>query len=273
MNTLLPGTLAVIAYIAASAALIHSLQADYIATAHTPWQRLRVLSLGWLAALLHGASLLDMYDPAGTVNFSFLSVSSLAGLGIVGVLLLTSLSRPVDKLGVIIFPLSALLVLLKLVLPEGAHALKIHSWQLNVHILVSMLAYSFLNIAALQALLLALQDRHLRSHNAKGLIRSLPPLQTMEKLLFQLITAGFALLSLSLSTGFLFVENLFAQHLIHKTVLSILAWLVFGILLAGRAFQGWRGQTVIRWTLSGFASLMLAYFGSKIVLELILKRQ
>lgn len=272
MNTSLSGVFAIIAYVAASAALIHSLQTDYTATANTAWQRLRVLSLGWLAALLHAASLSDMCDRAGTVNFSFLSVSSLAGLGIVAILLLTALTRPVDKLGVIIFPLNAVLVFLKLVLPEEAHALKIHSWQMDAHILVSMLAYSFLNIAALQALLLALQDWHLRRHHAKGLIRSLPPLQTMEKLLFQLIAAGFVLLSLSLLTGFLFVENLFAQHLVHKTVLSILAWLVFGILLAGRAVQGWRGQTAIRWTLGGFAALMLAYFGSKMVLEWILNR-
>jgi ABC-type uncharacterized transport system permease subunit len=272
MNTHLFGALAIAAYLAASAALIHSLQTDYAATANSAWRRLRILSLGWLAALLHGASLSDMCDRAGTVNFSFLSVSSLAGLGIAAILLLAALSRPVDKLGVIIFPLSAMLVFLKLAVPEEAHALKIHSWQMNVHILASMLAYSFLNIAALQALLLALQDWHLRKHRAKGLIRSLPPLQTMEKLLFQLIAAGFALLSLSLLSGFLFVENLFAQHLVHKTALSILAWLVFGILLAGRAFQGWRGQTAIRWTLGGFAALMLAYFGSKMVLEWILNR-
>ena len=272
MNTSLFGVLAVIAYLAASAALVHSLQTDYIAQSAGIWQRLRVLALGWLAAVFHGASLSDMCDRAGTVNFSFLSVSSLAGLSIVAILLLAALTKPVDKLGVIIFPLNAALVFLKLVVPEEAHTLKIHSWQMDVHILVSMLAYSFLNMAALQALLLALQDWHLRSHHAKGLIRSLPPLQTMEKLLFQLIAAGFVLLSLSLLSGFLFVQNLFAQHLVHKTILSIFAWLVFGVLLLGRVRQGWRGQLAIRWTLGGFVSLMLGYFGSKIVLEWILNR-
>jgi len=273
MNTHLYAAYAIVAYLAATAALVHSLRADYVVTSSSTWQRLRILALGWLGASFHGASLSDMCDRMGTVNFSFLSVSSLAGLLIVAILLLASLTKPVDKLGVILFPLNACLVLLKLVLPEETHALAIRSWQMNAHILVSMLAYSFLNLAALQALLLALQDWHLRTHHAKGLIRSLPPLQTMEKLLFQLIAAGFALLSLSLLTGFLFVENLFAQHLVHKTVLSILAWLVFGILLAGRVRQGWRGQTAIRWTLGGFAALMLAYFGSKMVLEWILGRR
>lgn len=266
------GIFAIIAYLAASAALVHSLQTDYIGTRSNPWQRLRILGLGWLAALLHGASLSDMCDRAGTVNFSFLSVSSLAGLSIVAILLLTALTKPVDKLGVIIFPLNAALICLKIAVPEEAHTLKVHSWQMDFHILVSMLAYSFLNMAALQALLLALQDWHLRSHHAKGLIRSLPPLQTMEKLLFQLIGAGFVLLSFSLLTGILFVNNLFAQHLVHKTVLSIFAWLVFAVLLLGRVRQGWRGQTAIRWTLGGFSSLMLGYFGSKMVLEWILDR-
>ena len=273
MNTSLSGIAAVIVYLAAGAALLHSLHTDYVASPTFAWQRLRILSLGWLAAVLHAASLSDMCDRAGTVNFSFLSVSSLAGLIIVAILLLAALSRPVDKLGVIIFPINAALIAMKLAVPEQAHTLKVLSWQMDVHILVSMLAYSFLNIAALQALLLALQDWHLRSRHAKGVIRSLPPLQTMEKLLFQLIGAGFALLSLSLLTGFLFVENLFAQHLVHKTVLSILAWLVFGTLLTGRIRQGWRGQTAIRWTLGGFSALMLAYFGSKMVLEWLLHRQ
>ena len=272
MSTSLFGIYAIIAYLAASAALVHSLQTDYITTEKNPWLRFKILGLGWLAALFHGASLSDMCDRAGTVNFSFLSVSSLAGLSIVGILLLAALTKPVDKLGVIIFPLNAAIIFLKLVVPEEAHALKVHSWQMDMHILVSMLAYSFLNMAALQALLLALQDWHLRSHHAKGLIRSLPPLQTMEKLLFQLIAAGFVLLSLSLLTGFLFVENLFAQHLVHKTVLSLIAWIIFSSLLIGRLRYGWRGKTAVRWTLSGFFLLLLAYFGSKLVLEIILHR-
>jgi ABC-type uncharacterized transport system permease subunit len=94
----------------------------------------------------------------------------------------------------------------------------------------------------------------------------------MENLLFQLLGSGFALLTLSLGTGFIFLDNLFAQHLAHKTVLSILAWLVFAMVLAGRIRYGWRGQVAIRWTLGGFVSLMLAYFGSKMVMEWILKR-
>ena len=144
---------------------------------------------------------------------------------------------------------------------------------MTVHIFSSLLAYSFLNIAAIQALLLAAQDVCLRGRHPDGfLVRSLPSLQSMESLMFQLIGAGLDLLTVSLLTGFLFLENMFAQHLVHKTVLSLLAWLVFAILLIGRLRHGWRGQIAIRWTVSGFGALMLAYFGSKLVLELILNR-
>lgn len=101
-------------------------------------------------------------------------------------------------------------------------------------------------------------------------MKRIPPLQTMEKLLFDSIVAGFIGLTLALLSGFVFLQDLFAQHLAHKTVLSIIAWLVFATLLAGRFTLGWRGRTAIRWTLSGFISLMLAYFGSKLVYEFII---
>ena len=103
-------------------------------------------------------------------------------------------------------------------------------------------------------------------------VRTLPPLEVMERLLFQMIGTGFALLSAALLTGIVFLEDIFAQHLVHKTVLSIVSWMIFGILLWGRWRFGWRGRTAIRWTLSGFLFLILAYFGSKLVLELILQR-
>ena len=140
------------------------------------------------------------------------------------------------------------------------------------HILASIIAFSLLNIAALQALLLAFQDQQLKSHPPKRFAQSLPSLQTMESLLFQMLSAGVLFLSISLVSGFVFIEDLFAQHLVHKTVLSISAWLLFSGLLLGRWRYGWRGQIALYWTLSGFLLLMLAYFGSKFVLELILHR-
>ena len=102
-------------------------------------------------------------------------------------------------------------------------------------------------------------------------MRALPPLDTTEELLFTLLAAGFCLLSLSLMSGFFFLENMFYQHLAHKTVLSCIAWAIFGVLLFGRWRFGWRGKTVVHWTLAGFVLLILAYFGSKLVLEIVLR--
>jgi ABC-type uncharacterized transport system permease subunit len=146
------------------------------------------------------------------------------------------------------------------------------AWGIGIHVLVSLFAYSLLTLASVQAILLAIQDHHLHGRHPGGFVRALPPLQTMEILLFELIGVGFFLLSLALVSGFAFLEDMFAQHLVHKTLLSVVSWLVFAGLLWGRFRFGWRGRTAIRGTLTGFVFLMLAYFGSKLVLELILQR-
>jgi ABC-type uncharacterized transport system permease subunit len=151
-------------------------------------------------------------------------------------------------------------------------AIEIVGSGLKAHILISILSYGLLTLAALQAVLLAIQTRYLRNRHPGGFIRALPPLETMDALLFRLIALGYLMLSLSLLTGVTYIEDIFAQHLVHKTVLSFAAWVVFAVLLWGRWRFGWRGRTAVRWTLSGFIVLMLAYFGSKLVLELILQR-
>jgi ABC-type uncharacterized transport system permease subunit len=138
--------------------------------------------------------------------------------------------------------------------------------------MMSVLAYSLLSIAAVQSVLLAIQDKHLREKRPGGFIRSLPPLQTMETLLFQLIGLGLTILTLSLISGVIYLDDMFAQHLVHKTILSMTAWVVFATLLWGRWKFGWRGRTAIRWTLTGFVVLLLAYMGSKWVTEIMLGR-
>ncbi|MCU0769505.1 MAG: cytochrome c biogenesis protein CcsA [Burkholderiaceae bacterium] len=150
----------------------------------------------------------------------------------------------------------------------------------RLHLVLAILAYSLLTIAAMQALLMATMDRRLhgdarveRTPMARFLDR-LPPLLAMETVLFRLITAGFALLTATLASGVFFSEQTFGRPLRfdHKSVFTIAAWLVFGGLLAGRVFFGWRGRTALRWTLIGFAMLMLAYVGSRFVLEVLLGR-
>jgi ABC-type uncharacterized transport system permease subunit len=143
---------------------------------------------------------------------------------------------------------------------------------LTAHILLSMASAALLFAAAVTALLLVFLDRRLRTRRLADLPSVLPPLDALEKVMFRLIAAGFVLLTLALVTGFVFVTNLFEQHLEHKTILSLIAWVLFGILLFGRIRYGWRGRAAVRWTLSGFGMLTLAYFGSKFVLETVLGR-
>jgi ABC-type uncharacterized transport system permease subunit len=145
-------------------------------------------------------------------------------------------------------------------------------WELTAHILLSMGAAALLFAAAVTAILLVFLDRRLRTHRIADLSSALPPLDALEKVMFRLIATGFGLLTLALITGFVFVTNLFTQNLVQKTVLSLIAWLLFGVLLIGRLRFGWRGRSAVRWTLWGFGILAVAYFGVKFVLEYLFGR-
>ena len=268
MNPILFGLLAIMLYLLASGMLIMRLALPPMCG---DCKRMRIFITGGVALLLHGMLLYPSILTDNGLNLGFFNAASLIALTTALLLLLAAFIEPVDNLGIAVFPVAALTIGLQLAYPEqhiitGATA----SWQLNTHILTSLLAYSILGLAALQSILLAIQDHHLRNRSPGGFIRALPPLQIMETLLFQMIGVGFTLLSLALVTGILFLEDIFAQHLVHKTTLSIAAWVVFALLLWGRWRFGWRSRVAIRWTLWGFVFLMLAYFGSKFVLELVL---
>ncbi|MFN7571335.1 MAG: inner membrane protein YpjD [Betaproteobacteria bacterium] len=178
----------------------------------------------------------------------------------------------------LVLPLAAVSALLPALFPGSVVAVASGKLALRVHLLVALLSYSLLTIAALHALLMAALDRQLHAATRDGggsrLFRHVPPLLAMEKLLFQLIGIGFLLLTATVLSGVVFSEYLFGRALRfeHKTVWSIAAWLVFGGLLVGRHFFGWRGRVALRWTLAGFVMLLLAYVGSRFVLEVILQR-
>jgi ABC-type uncharacterized transport system permease subunit len=230
------------------------------------------LYLAWTAVFTHFLYKVIIFHQNGGFNFSFFSTSSLIAMIVALLLLIAALNKPVEKLGIAIFPVAASMLALELKFADKTQLLSSYNWAMSTHILTSIIAFSLFNIAALQAILLAIQDQQLKSHPPKRFIQSLPPLQTMEALLFQMLGTGIVFLTISLVSGFLFIEDLFAQHLVHKTVLSILAWIIFTGLLIGRSRYGWRGKPAIQWTLIGFVLLLLAYFGSKLVLELILHR-
>jgi len=222
-----------------------------------------------VALAFHSLLLYQNFIVTAGLNFGVFNALSLLTWLVTLLLLLAMFSRPVENLGLAVFPLAALSLVLEASF-STEHFISSDNLSLKLHILISILSYSIFTIAAIQSLLLAYQDRHLHNKHPGGVIRALPPLQTMETLLFQMLVVGFILQSLSLLSGFAFLEDMFAQHLVHKTVLSIMAWSIFAILLWGRWQFGWRGKTAIRATLSGFILLLLAYLGSKIVLEVMI---
>jgi ABC-type uncharacterized transport system permease subunit len=163
-------------------------------------------------------------------------------------------------------------LLLAALLETRPSAHGIADWRIATHAALAVLAFATLAIAAVVAIQLGVQDHALRAHRLSRWFSGAPPLVQVEQLLFQLIAAGFLLLTVALLTGVLFVNDLMGQHLAHKTVLSAVAWAVFGVLLAGRMRYGWRGRRAVRLVLSGVALLVLAYFGSKFVLDVVLQR-
>jgi ABC-type uncharacterized transport system permease subunit len=214
---------------------------------------------------------LNLHTEQG-INLAFFQAVSLAGWTIALVTLISAFTKPVENLAIFMFPFIAAAVLIAAVSDSSMLLKAGASWRLGLHVLTSLLAWSMFAIASVQSLLLWVQDRHLHNRQPGGFIRALPPLQTMESLLFEFIGIGQLLLTGSLVSGFLFLEDMFAQHLVHKTVLSFVAWIIFAILLWGRYRFGWRGKKALHWTIGGFVVLLLAYFGSKAVLELILRR-
>jgi ABC-type uncharacterized transport system permease subunit len=142
-----------------------------------------------------------------------------------------------------------------------------------MHVVLAMGSAGMFAIAAILVVLLALQDAGLRSGRTAGWLATLPPVESLERALFSVITVGTSALSVAILVGLLFVTDLFAQHLVHKTVLAIVAWAIFASLLFGRWRFGWRGRKAARYTIAGFVVLAIAYFGSKFVLEILLGRQ
>lgn len=234
--------------------------------------KMPAVTLGLAAALLHALLLFQALYPAAGLTLGFFNMLSLVTWLMAALILVSALGGRVENLGLVAMPLAALALLLQGMNDSIPGPLSGLSAGLQLHILLSITSYSLLGIAVFQALLLAVQNHQLRNRHPGGFIRALPPLESMEKLLFLFIGVGYVLLSFSLISGVPYIEDIFAQHLVHKTVLSVAAWVVFAILLYGRWRFGWRGRKAVRWTLIGFVVLLLAYFGSTLVKELILGR-
>ena len=221
------------------------------------------------AVALHAAAHVLVWRDVGA-ELHFFAALSLVGLGMAVLTVLYDVRGRMAALGVIVFPIAALSLL---GYGQSAHTVSdTLDWRLQLHAWFALLAYAALAVAAVLALMLWAQERALRRREFHRWLRALPPLTELESLLFRTIWVGFALLTATLVTGVLFVDDFFAQHLMHKTVLSVLSWLAFGALLLGRWRHGWRGTRAVGWTLAAMALLVLAFFGSKFVLELVLRR-
>lgn len=224
------------------------------------------------AILLHGFVLKQSFFTPQGMNVAVFNTASLVGWGMAIIGLMVNMGRPMHMLLIGLLPIAALTLALEWIFGRSQVVSVRAPSGIDLHIALSLVAYSILTTAAFQAILIAVADRQLRNKRPLRILRVLPPLVTMEGLLFQLLGVGMLLLSLGILCGFLFVKDIFAQHLVHKTVLSLLAWVVFAILLWGRQLRGWRGRTAVNFTLAGFALLAVGFFGSEVVLQLILKR-
>lgn len=262
-----PLILAAILYMVSAALLFHSIGKHSAG--------LQKVSF-WLAAaggLSHAAAQYTHWFGVAEPEVGLAPLLSLCALAIIMLLIGTSIQeRRFFAAGLVALPIAAAVTLLELALPQQPFTLSDPSTGVMVHLVSSILAFGLLAIAGVYAFFAFLIDHFLRRHHLNPVIRLLPPLEVLEHLLFTLIGVGFLMLTVSLLSGIIFINDIFAQHLVHKTILSIMTWLVFGVLLFGRWRYGWRGSLAVRMTLAGVILLVLSYFGTKLVLEVILGR-
>ncbi len=246
-------------------------------------QQQRVVAAGTaLAWVLHGTALAGIVIAPDHLQLGFATMLSAALWLSVAAYWIENRNLAVDGLRRLVLPIAAMTTVLPLVFPGIAIPLSGKSPLFSWHIALSTLAYGSLTIAAFHAVLMAMQESRLHSLASSaaqrgwlsGALDRLPALLTMERLLFRMISFGFVLLTLTVLSGVFFSEQLFGKpfRLEHKTVFTLLSWGLFGALLAGRKWRGWRGRTALSFTLTGFGTLLLAYVGSRFVLEVVLHR-
>ncbi len=244
---------------------IVSHQSEPNATFHVP----KAFILGAIATLLHLGFAASYCFHNGNLNFSLSSMSVLISALLCLIYLLGGLALPIRRLGVMVFPLTVLCLVFSQ-LWNNEPVLQTHiSMAASAHIVVSMLAYCLLTIATIQSLLYVYQERQIKNRTNPAMLMALPPIQTMEQLLFRLIWVGFALLTFTLVSGSVFSQQIFGVPFSfkHHTILASLSWLVFAILLFKRIQQGLRGSQATYWVIGGFVLIQLGYFGTKVVSE------
>ena len=227
-----------------------------------------IVRVFWLLAIVcHAYSLMPIFDNDYSINLSINYALIIVAFIISITLYISSIFGNTQFLGIIILPILSSIFLFDFT--NAPISIPLNNF-LFIHVIISLISYSILCLSAAQSVILKIQEKKLQSNQPIGLITSLPSLDAMDNLLFKILALGVIFLSASLLSGFIFLEDIFAQHLAHKTILSILAWIVFLFLIFARKIYGWRGNNAANVTLIGFFMLFLSYFGTKAVLEVIL---
>ena len=262
----------VVAFVIASMAyIVVSIHISWALATDKPihkWGTLGLLLVGMLAhTLLLYPYIVTLYG----LNFNLFNVLSFISLLFLFFHVLFSLYRPILSLAILAAPTALIGMIIGYVGRAPYQPLINVGTGLESHIVLSFAAYCVLLMAAVQALFLRLQIRELKQHTIHRFwVNKLPSLQSMEGLLFDMILVGFVLLTVALGLGFIYVQDMMAQHLAHKTVFSVLSWLLFGVLLLGNWRAGWRGKQAANITIYAFILLAMGFVGSKFVLEMVL---
>ena len=234
------------------------------------WERAALLG----ALLIQGFGLYHGLFSAGGMRFSFSFALSLMLWLAVLIYWLESFRSRMDGLQPMVLPLAALAAIAPAVFPQLRVVAHAGAWGFQLHFLAAMLAYSLFTLSALHAIFMGFAERKLHQRAITKSLSTLPPILTMEALLFRMIFVAFCLLTVALVSGVMFSEAIFgkAMALDHKTLFAFASWGIFAALLVGRRIYGWRGRVALRWTLAGFLVLLLAYIGSRFVAEVMLHR-
>lgn len=230
--------------------------------------RFTVFLVAALGVIFHAITVYNSMVTAQGVDFGFYKISSMIALFFSILLVGSAYNKPTENLLLTLLPVSVVAVIVAHYFSTDFQP-KQYGNGILAHIILSILAYSVMTISATHAVLILLQDRRLKTHRLSGMAWGLPPLQTMERLLWEMLVVGMVSLTLAILTGFFYIEDLFAQHLFQKTLLTLLSWVTYAVLLIGHVKNGWRGRTAASWTLSAFSLLIIAFMGTKFMLEFV----
>ncbi|HAC35101.1 MAG TPA: hypothetical protein DCF45_11345 [Gammaproteobacteria bacterium] len=222
-----------------------------------------------LTIALHTFVIFYLLTETDGLNLNLANTLSVTALVTVIIFWLTSVQNSLDGFYIVVMPIAALCCGITLI-PTGVEQAASMTAPLLTHVLLSVIAYGVLAVASLQALFMAYIDRQIRYKRSGPLLEIMPPLQQLETLLFRYLLVGLLLLTASLASGFGYMEDMFAQHVAHKTAFSVIAWLLLTVLMLGHHFFGWRGRIAIRFSLIAFVLLLIGFIGSKFVLEVVL---